>query len=183
MNVSLSTLASQQTKGTEQTKNNSVKFLNYCVTHPEARLCYHASDMILKIHSDASYNSDPEACSRLGRHFYLGYHNSDEDTHQGTILASTAIMQAVLSSASEAKISALYKNTKKAVILHVKLEEMGYLQPATPAQTDNSTACSIANDNIKQQRAPRPSTCTSIEYVITSSRGNFTSTGSQARSI
>jgi hypothetical protein len=30
---------------------------------------------------------------------------------------------------------------------------MGWPQPATPVQTDNSTACGIANDNIKQQRS------------------------------
>jgi predicted transposase YdaD len=30
---------------------------------------------------------------------------------------------------------------------------MGYPQPPTPVQTDNSTACGIANDNIKQQRS------------------------------
>jgi hypothetical protein len=53
----------------------------------------------------------------------------------------------------EAEIGALYENTKKAAILHVTLEEMGYPQPATPVQTDNSTACGIANDNIKQQRS------------------------------
>jgi hypothetical protein len=58
MNVTLSTLASQQTKGTEQSKKDAAKFLNYCGTHPEATLQYHALDMILKIHSNASYNSD-----------------------------------------------------------------------------------------------------------------------------
>jgi hypothetical protein len=45
------------------------------------------------------------------------------------------------------------KNTKKAAILRVTLEEMGYPQPATLVQTDNSTTCGIANDNIKQQRS------------------------------
>jgi hypothetical protein len=30
---------------------------------------------------------------------------------------------------------------------------MGYSQPATPMQADNSTACSIANSNIKQQQS------------------------------
>jgi hypothetical protein len=69
---------------------------------------------------------------------------------QGAILASTSIMQAVLSSAAEAEMGALYENTKKAAILRVTLEEMGYPQPATPVQTDNSTAFGIANDNIKQ---------------------------------
>jgi hypothetical protein len=151
MNVALSTLASQQTKGTQRTVQYANKFLNYCATHLDATIRYHASDMILKVHSDASYNSEPQARSHLGGHFYLGMRDNDHDTHQGAILATTAIMQAVLSSESEAEIGALYENTKKAAILRVTLE--GYPQPATLVQTDNSTACGIANENIKQQRS------------------------------
>jgi hypothetical protein len=86
-------------------------------------------------------------------HFYLGNKDSHNDTDQGAILASTSIMQALLASATQAEISVLYKNTKKAAILRVTLEEIGYPQPATPVQTDNSTTCGIANDNIKQQRS------------------------------
>jgi hypothetical protein len=153
MNVALSSLASQQTKGTQRTAQDANKFLNYCASHPQATLRYYASDMILKLHSDASYNSEPQARSRLGGHFYLGKRDNEQDTHQGAILATTSIMQSVLSSAAEAEIGALYENTKKAAILCVTLEEMGYPQPATPVQTDNSTACGIANDNIKQQRS------------------------------
>jgi hypothetical protein len=109
--------------------------------------------MILKLHSDASYNSEPQAHSRLGGHFYLGKHNSKQDTHQGAVLEATSIIQSVLSSAAEAEIGALYENTKKAAILCVTLEQMGYPQPATAVQTDNSTACGIANNNIKQQQS------------------------------
>jgi hypothetical protein len=44
MNVALSTLASQQTKGTQHTAQDATKFLNYCATHPNATICYYASD-------------------------------------------------------------------------------------------------------------------------------------------
>jgi hypothetical protein len=50
-------------------------------------------------------------------------------------------------------VLSLFENTKRATILRTTLEEMGHPQPATPVQTDNSTACGIANDNIKQQRS------------------------------
>jgi hypothetical protein len=153
MNTALSSLASQQAKGTEQTARDAVKFLNYCATHPDAKLRYHASDMILKIHSDASYLSESKARSRSAGHFYMGNKDNDDDTTNGSILATTQIMKSVLSSASEAEIGALFDNTKRATILRTTLEEMGHPQPATPVQTDNSTACGIANDNIKQQRS------------------------------
>jgi hypothetical protein len=60
-------------------------------------------------------------------------------------------MKNVLSLAAEAEIGALFDNTKKAVVLRTILEEMQYSQPATPVQTDNSTACRIANSNLRQQ--------------------------------
>jgi hypothetical protein len=66
MNVTLSTLASQQTRGTKLTEADANKFLNYCATHPDATIRYYPSDMILKVHSDASYNSEPKARSRAG---------------------------------------------------------------------------------------------------------------------
>jgi hypothetical protein len=153
MNAALSSLASQQSKATEQTARDAITFLNYCATHPDAKLRYQSSDMILKVHSDASYLSESKARSRAAGHFYMGNKENDDDTTNGSILATTSIMKAVLSSASEAEIGALFENTKRATILRTTLEEMGFPQPPTPVQTDNSTACGIANDNIKQQRS------------------------------
>jgi hypothetical protein len=46
-------LASEQTQATAATAYKVIKLLKYCATHPEAKLWYHASDMILNIHSDA----------------------------------------------------------------------------------------------------------------------------------
>jgi hypothetical protein len=151
MLVALSSLASQQTKGTACTAEDAVKFLNYCVTHPDAVICYKKSDMILHCHSDASYLSESQARSCAGGLYYMGAADITNTTINGAILASTTIMKPVLSSASEAEIGALFHNCKQATILHTTLHEMGYLQPATPMQTDNSTACSIANNIIKQQ--------------------------------
>jgi hypothetical protein len=108
--------------------------------------------MILTVHSDASYLSESKARSRAGGFFYMGSKQRDAALN-GAILATTSIMKSVLSSAAEAEIGALFENCKKATILRTTLEEMGWPQPATPMQTDNSTACGIANDTIKQQRS------------------------------
>jgi hypothetical protein len=83
----------------------------------------------------------------------MGSNDIGNNTLNGAILASPSIMKPVLSNASEAEIGALFDNCKKATILRTTLAEMGWPQPATPVQTDNSTACSIANDNIKLQRS------------------------------
>jgi hypothetical protein len=40
--------------------------------HPDAKIRYEASDMILNVHSDASYLSAPKAHSHAGVYFFLG---------------------------------------------------------------------------------------------------------------
>ena len=50
----LNTIAHEQTKATK-TMNLSVnQMLDYCATHPNAKIHFLASDMVLNIHSDAS---------------------------------------------------------------------------------------------------------------------------------
>jgi hypothetical protein len=61
--VALNSLASEQSKGTQHTAKAIVQILNYCATHPNAAIRYHASSMALHIDSDASYLSLPQAGS------------------------------------------------------------------------------------------------------------------------
>ena len=44
-------------------------FLYYAASQEEAFIAYHASDMVLACHSDASYLSEPGARIRAGGHF------------------------------------------------------------------------------------------------------------------
>jgi hypothetical protein len=53
----INVLASEQSKATAVTADKVIKLINYCNTHQETKIRYHASDMILHIHSDASYLS------------------------------------------------------------------------------------------------------------------------------
>jgi hypothetical protein len=65
-------IATEQTKATEKTQAATNQLLDYLATHPDATIRYHASDMILHIHSDASYLSVSNARSRLRGLFFLG---------------------------------------------------------------------------------------------------------------
>jgi hypothetical protein len=94
MLVTLSALASYQSKATEQTAEDAEKILNDCATHPDAILRYEKSDMILTIHSDVSYLSESKARSRAGGFFYMGR----DAKHKGAILATSSIMKLVISS-------------------------------------------------------------------------------------
>ena len=56
--MALSIIATEQTQGTQTTKEKAEHFLNYAPMHPNATIKIYKSDMILKIHSDASYLSE-----------------------------------------------------------------------------------------------------------------------------
>ena len=59
MLTALGSIATQQAKGTEKTYADTLWLLNYAVTHPNAKIRYTASNMILHIHSNNSYLSEP----------------------------------------------------------------------------------------------------------------------------
>jgi hypothetical protein len=56
MLVALGTLATA--KSTKDTAKGITQLLNYAATHPDAILMYHASDTVIHVHSDASYQSE-----------------------------------------------------------------------------------------------------------------------------
>jgi hypothetical protein len=62
------------------------------------------------------------------------------------------ILKAVMSSAAEAELGALYINAREAIPICQLLEKMGHKQPPTPIQTDNSTALGVVNKNIQSRR-------------------------------
>jgi hypothetical protein len=137
--------------------------LNYCATKPEATVRYVASDMSLKIHSDASYLSEPKARSRAGGYFYLSSHpedpskppdpNSIPPPMNGAIHVLCSILDVVLASATEAELGACFYNAREGVVFRIILEDMGHPQPPTPIQVDNSCAAGIVNDTVKQRRS------------------------------
>jgi hypothetical protein len=55
--MTLNIIATEQTKATEKKQSTTDQLLYYMVTHPDATISYHASDMILQIHNDPSYLS------------------------------------------------------------------------------------------------------------------------------
>jgi hypothetical protein len=71
MLVALSSIAAEQANPTEDTMAQTKQLLDYAATHPDAKLHYLASDMQLRIDSDASYLNAPHARSRIGGHHYL----------------------------------------------------------------------------------------------------------------
>ena len=148
---SLSSLATEQNKPTEKTMEKVKQLLDYCASQEEAIVTYNASDMILNVHSNAGYLNEKKARSRAGGHFFLS-NNSQSPPNNGAILTTASIIKAVMSSAAEAELGALYINAKEAIYLRQILHEMGHPQPRTPIQTDNSTAEGVINNKIQPKR-------------------------------
>ena len=124
-------------------------------THPDAVVRFYASDMVLNLHSDASYLSAGQGRSRAGGYFFLGSIPRDNKDIQlnGNIHITCAILKLVAASAAEAELGALFLNTQEARIIRLTLLELGHPQPPTPIHVDNTTAVRIVNNTIKRQRS------------------------------
>jgi len=92
--------------------------LDYCATNPNATIRYHLSDMISKVHLDASYLSEPKATrSRCDGNLYLGKQPVHLYTPNGPLLNTTNVIHTVVTSTVEAEYALLYMNAKTATTL------------------------------------------------------------------
>ena len=113
MLVALSALASEQASPTQK-KEKVMTFLYYSASQEEAVITYHASDMVLACHSDASYLSEPGARSRAGGHFFMSS-NASIPSNNRAVLKIAQIIKTVMTSAAKTEIGAMYINTREAV--------------------------------------------------------------------
>eukprot|EP00804_Cyclotella_cryptica_P029519 CCRYP_011300-RD/>CCRYP_011300-RD protein AED:0.32 eAED:0.32 QI:0/-1/0/1/-1/0/1/0/171 len=107
--------------------------------------------MVLAAHSDASYLTEPGSRSRAGAHIFL----SEDDPvpqHNMPVFTISQIIKYGMASTAEAELATLYITARKLIPLRNALTEMGWRQPKTPIQTDNSTATGFVNDTIIQGR-------------------------------
>ena len=153
--MALSTIAGEQAKATEHTESTVEQLLDYLATHPDATIRFRASDMVLNIHSDASYLSEKKARSRACGHYFLGWLPKDGEPIQvnGAIFTLCNVLKWVVASAAEAELGALFLNCKEGKIIRTILTELGHPQPPTPVHCDNATAVGIANNTTKRQKS------------------------------
>ncbi len=64
------------------------------------------------------------------------------------VLNILQIIRAVMSSAVEAELGALFINANAAVSIRQTLKELGRTQPQTPIQTENSTTLALLTNKI-----------------------------------
>ena len=67
------------------------------------------------------------------------------------VVTFSQIIKAVMSSAAEAELGALFINCREVILAHHALKAMGHKQPPTPMQTNNTTAHGVVTNNIARK--------------------------------
>ena len=67
----LGTIATQQANPTKNTMAKVQQFLDYAASHPDAIITYHANNMVLVCHSNASDLSESKSWSYAGGNFFM----------------------------------------------------------------------------------------------------------------
>ena len=96
MMTALGYIAAHQSNPREHTMKKVKPLLDYSATHPDAILTYHACDMVLTGHSDASYLSETKSRSRAGGHLFMS-NNTAFLPNNVAVLNIAKIIKAVMS--------------------------------------------------------------------------------------
>ena len=104
----LNDLATKTPNATAEQTNALNHLLNYAATHPDATIRYHASEMILHIHSDASYLTAKNVHSRAGDNFFLSNQDTSNTVYNHPVHLIAKTLRNVISSAAEAELAALF---------------------------------------------------------------------------
>ena len=89
-----------------------VHLLNYAATHPDTKIRYHCSGMILHMHSNRSYLSINKVRSQAGGHYFLSSKTNDPLKTKPNSVAYVLcnILKQVLSSTAETEIASVFDN-------------------------------------------------------------------------
>ena len=158
--VALNEISSQQSLPTKATRQACNMLMDYLSTHPDAKIRYHASDMVLAVCSDAAYLVLPNARSQAAGHLFLTYlpgaiSNPPCPKPNGAVHVLCKTICTVAASASEAEVGSLFLNAQEAVPIITALTEMGHPQPPSgvPLENDNSTAHGILHVQVRLKKS------------------------------
>jgi hypothetical protein len=108
--------------------------------------------MILCAHTYAGFLNKTNLCSRAGAHIYLS-ENDPLLRFNGAILSIAQIIKFVMASAAKLELAVLFITAREMILHHQNLIAMGWPQPKSPIQTDNSTAAGVTNKTIVPRRS------------------------------
>ncbi len=150
--VMLSAIAAHQAIATIATEQAVNLLFNYVTTYPNDGIVYRASNMILCANADAGFLNKTDSCSRAGAHIYL----SEKDPFlqfNGAILSFAQIIKFVMASVAKSELAVLFITACEMNPHRQTLTAMGWPQPKSPIQMDNSTAAGVTNKTIVSHRS------------------------------
>ncbi len=150
--VALSAITARQSCATMATEQAVHLLLDYVATYPSDDILYQSSNMILCAHADAGFLNKTNSHSRAGNHIYLS-ENDPFPRFNGAVLSIAQIIKFVMASAAKAELAALFITTREMIPHRQTLIDMGWPQPKSPIQIDNSTAAGVTNKTIVPCRA------------------------------
>ena len=158
MLVALNEISSQQAHPTEATERAIHMLLDYAATHPDAKVRYRASDMILHIDTDAAFLVMPTAKSRVSAYYYMGEIPKPAPAPptsklNGAILVDCLRIKKTVASAAEAETHGIFNAGRKGRVLRQALLEMGHPQPdkGTPIKTDNASSYGVMTETMRSK--------------------------------
>ncbi len=138
-------LASEQASLTLSTMARLQRMLGYVAAHPDARKKFRASDMLLRVLSDASFLSRPKADSVAGGLSYLGLTDGDDWVNHPISCHSTRIPVVCCRGGGVRWSVRRCPHRERGTQI---LANMGHPQPATPLFCDNEMAIGNTPDTI-----------------------------------
>ena len=136
--VVLNSIVAEQVKITQVTANMVVQFIKYAATHSEFIIRYHYSITVLRIHSGASFLSDPGSKSRAVRFHYLSKKSDDpskplenQPPTSGLIHVECTTINNILASTMEAELEDLFVNCQKGAATHEHIPHINCPQTNT----------------------------------------------------
>ena len=151
----LNEIQHRQASPTKNTLEICYMILDFCASHPNGKIRYYASDMILQIDTDAAYLVLPGAKSRITGYYFLSQHPPAHGIPQpvlnGAIHVEFKALKCVLASAAESETGGIFVNAQFAIPIRHTLIALEHLQPLTQMKTDNSTAYKFVHNDMKQK--------------------------------
>jgi hypothetical protein len=151
--VALSAIpARHQAYATIATEQAVHLLLDYVATYPADGIVYRSSDMILCAHIDAGFLNETNSRSQAGAWIFLS-ENDPFPRFNDAVLFIALNIKFVMASAAKSELAALFITAREMIPHRQTLIAMGWPQPKTPIQTDNSTDVGVTNKTIVPLRA------------------------------
>jgi hypothetical protein len=108
--------------------------------------------MILCAHSDAGFLNELQSQSQARAHIFL-LEDVPYPPFNGAVLSIAQIIKFVTAAAAKLELAALFITAREMIPHPQTLIDMGWPQPKSPIQTNNSTAAGVVNNTIVLRRS------------------------------